>query len=96
MLLKLAQKGLQADIRDKKMAAEVDSGIVRLRRQKANHRWVMDGQSGRPPLRPSLKLYIGGGAPPGTLSGGGGTNSRREDGQRRRITIASGRTTSTK
>ena len=42
-LLKLAEKRLQEDVRDKKAAAEVDSGIVRLRRRKANHKWVLDG-----------------------------------------------------
>ncbi|CAI8026580.1 Coiled-coil domain-containing protein 105 [Geodia barretti] len=55
MLLRLAQKGLQADIRDKKTAAEVDSGIVRLRRQKASHRWVLDGQSSS--VKRAVKLY---------------------------------------
>ena len=57
MLLRLAQKGLQADIRDKKTAAEVDSGIVRLRRQKASHRWVLDGQSSS--VKRAAKLYSG-------------------------------------
>ena len=68
MLLRLAQKGLQSDIRDKKTAADIDSGIVRLRRQRANHRWVLDGSttSSRPP-----KLARGnGGAQSSSASGG--------------------------
>ncbi|XP_013390840.1 coiled-coil domain-containing protein 105 [Lingula anatina] len=40
-LLKLAQLKLKEDIRDKKSAMDVDSSIYRLRRRKANHRWVM-------------------------------------------------------
>ena len=71
MLLRLAQKGLQADIRDKKTATEVDSGIVRLRRQRANHRWVLDGQtrSGRPVVR----VYSGrSSTAPAAYTGGGG------------------------
>lgn len=50
MLLRLSQKGLQSDIRDKKVAADIDSSVVRLRRQRANHRWVLDGNvASRPP-----------------------------------------------
>ena len=43
MMLKLAGKRLQEDVKDKKAAANIDSSIVRLRRRKANHRWVLDG-----------------------------------------------------
>lgn len=39
-LLKLAQLQLKDDIRDKKAAINVDGNIVRMRRRKANHRWV--------------------------------------------------------
>ena len=42
-LLKLAGKQLDEDVKDKKSAAEIDSSIVRLRRRKVNHRWVLDG-----------------------------------------------------
>ena len=42
-MLKLARKRLQEDVKDKKAAADIDSSIVRLRRRKANHRWVLDG-----------------------------------------------------
>ena len=35
-LLKLASKGLNTDIRDKKKAAFLDSSVVRLRRRKAD------------------------------------------------------------
>lgn len=42
-LLKLASKRLKEDVKDKKSAAEIDSSIVRLRRRKANHKWVLDG-----------------------------------------------------
>lgn len=40
-MLKLAQLRLRADIRDKKAGADIDSNVVRLRRRKANHRWVI-------------------------------------------------------
>lgn len=42
-LLKLASKRLKEDVKDKRTAADIDSSIVRLRRRKANHRWVLDG-----------------------------------------------------
>lgn len=42
-LLKLAGKRLQDDVKDKKTAADIDSSIVRLRRRRVNHRWVLDG-----------------------------------------------------
>ena len=42
-LLKLAEQQLQEDVRDKKSAADVDMSIVRLRRRKANHKWVLEG-----------------------------------------------------
>ena len=44
-LLKLAAKGIGADIKDKKKAAFLDSNVVRLRRRKANHRWVLQGKA---------------------------------------------------
>ena len=98
MLLRLAQKGLQADIRDKKTAAEVDSGIVRLRRQRANHRWVLDGQASSG--KPAVRLYSGrASSAPATPTGNcvvsvGGTIQNR--GSRRRVTTAgSGRSTDT-
>ena len=40
-MLKLASLRLKEDIRDKNSALNVDGSIVRLRRKKANHRWVM-------------------------------------------------------
>ena len=40
-LLKLARLGLQDDVRDKSAAIDTDGNIVRMRRRKANHRWVM-------------------------------------------------------
>ena len=42
-LLKLARKKLKDDIRDKRMAMDLDSSAVRLRRRKADHRWVVHG-----------------------------------------------------
>lgn len=42
-LLKIAEQQLQEDVRDKKSAANVDMSIVRLRRRKANHKWVLEG-----------------------------------------------------
>ena len=44
-LLKLARKKLKEDIRDKKVAIELDSNLVRLRRRKADHRWVLQGNA---------------------------------------------------
>lgn len=44
-LLKLAHKSIKADIKDKKKAAFLDSDVIRLRRRKANHRWVLQGKS---------------------------------------------------
>lgn len=41
-LLKLAERRLQVDIKDKDMAAGVDSNVVRLRRRRANHRWLLE------------------------------------------------------
>ena len=100
MLLRLAQKGLQADIRDKKTAADVDSGIVRLHRQRANHRWVLDGQA--PSVRPAVKLYCGGGTSSSLTApaGGGAAGSLREDTRRRGeggggASLSSGRSTDT-
>lgn len=40
-LLNLGKQRLDEDIRDKHIGAQVDSDIVRLRRRRANHRWVM-------------------------------------------------------
>lgn len=42
-LLKLARKKLKADIRDKQIAIDVDTNAVRLRRRKADHKWVLHG-----------------------------------------------------
>lgn len=42
-MLKITQDRLKADIRDKHVGAEVDSSIVRHRRRKADHRWVIGG-----------------------------------------------------
>lgn len=44
-LLKLANKGLRKDLKDKRVAGFLDSDVVRLRRRKANHRWVIQGKS---------------------------------------------------
>jgi hypothetical protein len=44
-LLKLARKKLKEDFRDKKMAMEIDSNIVRLRRRRNDHRWVLQGNA---------------------------------------------------
>lgn len=40
-LLRLTKLRLDADARDKKEAASLDSRIVRMRRRLANHRWVV-------------------------------------------------------
>ncbi|XP_070581726.1 tektin-like protein 1 [Ptychodera flava] len=40
-MLQLARMRLENDIRDKHGASSVDAAIVRLRRRRANHRWVM-------------------------------------------------------
>ena len=42
-LLKLARKKLMEDYRDKKIATQLDSDVYRLRRRKADHRWVIHG-----------------------------------------------------
>ena len=42
-MLEITQDRLRDDIRDKHRGAEVDASIVRLRRRKANHRWVIGG-----------------------------------------------------
>lgn len=42
-LLKLARKKLKEDYRDKKIATEIDTNVIRLRRRKADHRWVVQG-----------------------------------------------------
>jgi hypothetical protein len=39
-MLRLAKFRLNEDSLDKKGAVDVDSNIVRMRRRKANHRWV--------------------------------------------------------
>ena len=44
-LLKLASKSIKEDMKDKKEAALIDSEVVRLRRRKADHRWVLRGKS---------------------------------------------------
>ena len=42
-LLNLTQNRLKEDISDKTLGAQVDSSIVRLRRRKYDHRWVIRG-----------------------------------------------------
>eukprot|EP00795_Rhopilema_esculentum_P010852 gene10850-19669_t len=42
-LLKLTQNRLKEDISDKNNGAQVDSSVVRLRRRKYDHRWVISG-----------------------------------------------------
>lgn len=42
-LLKLTQNRLKEDVSDKSHGAQVDSSIVRLRRRKYDHRWVISG-----------------------------------------------------
>lgn len=42
-LLKLAEKRLQQDVANKMVATNIDSSIVRLRRRRANHKWVANG-----------------------------------------------------
>ena len=42
-LLKLARKKIRADLRDKQLAMDIDTNAVRLRRRKADHRWVLQG-----------------------------------------------------
>lgn len=44
-LLKLAGKRLHRDVKDKRSASEIDASIVRLRRKKADHRWVLKGKA---------------------------------------------------
>ena len=57
-LLKLAGKRLNHDIKDKRSASEVDANIVRLRRRKANHRWVLQGKAypPKPSTAPAVLL----------------------------------------
>ena len=47
-LLRLSNKALKEDIKDKKMAAFLDSRVVRLRRRKVDHRWVLQGKACHP------------------------------------------------
>ena len=42
-LMKLTQDRLKEDVTDKKHGAFVDSSVVRLRRRKYDHRWVISG-----------------------------------------------------
>lgn len=44
-LLKLARERLTSDLQDKQSAAEIDAKIVRLRRRRADHRWVLSGSA---------------------------------------------------
>ncbi len=55
-LLKLASKGLETDLSHKKKAAFLDSSVVRLRRRKADHRWILKGKSY--PIKPCSKQII--------------------------------------
>lgn len=41
--MKLTQDRLKEDVTDKKRGAFVDSSVVRLRRRKYDHRWVISG-----------------------------------------------------
>jgi len=41
-LLKQAKERLNADLKDKRAATSTDTALVRLRRRRANHRWVLD------------------------------------------------------
>lgn len=41
-LLKSAKEALNADLKDKRAATATDTALVRLRRRRANHRWVLD------------------------------------------------------
>lgn len=50
-LLKLASKRLRDDISDKKHATLIDSDVVRLRRRKFDHKWVLKGSA--LPLKPT-------------------------------------------
>lgn len=45
-MLKLTKKNLKEDIADKNCGSKIDSQIVRYRRRKANHRWVMEDKQG--------------------------------------------------
>ena len=54
-LLKLARKQLMEDSRGKKSAVELDSSVVRLRRRKQNHRWVLEGNT-MPLLQPVVPV----------------------------------------
>lgn len=51
-LLKLANKRLHEDIKDKKTSTGIDSSLVRLRRRKSDHRWVLQGRAY--PIKPSV------------------------------------------
>merc|ERR1712224_544104 len=42
-MLNITQERLKEDIRDKHFGSQVDASIVRNRRRKANHRWVIGG-----------------------------------------------------
>lgn len=41
-MLKQAKERLNADLKDKRAATATDTALVRLRRRRANHRWVLD------------------------------------------------------
>ena len=42
-LLKLTQDRLKEDIHDKNIGSQIDSSVIRLRRRKGDHRWVIGG-----------------------------------------------------
>lgn len=44
-LLKLARKKIRADLKDKRLAMDIDTNVVRLRRRKCDHKWVLHGNS---------------------------------------------------
>lgn len=54
-LLKLARKQMMEDSRGKRNAIELDSSVVRLRRRKESHRWVLEGNT-MPLLQPAVPV----------------------------------------
>ena len=43
-LLQLTKMYLKDDIIDKELAMNIDAAIIRLRKRRNNHRWVMEGK----------------------------------------------------
>jgi len=54
-LLKEAKEKLNADLKDKRAASATDTALVRLRRRRANHRWVLNNS---PAAKPIVKASI--------------------------------------